>query len=596
MKFVFLFFTSIVFVVGCSHKNSSTAVNKPVQKEWVRLSDEIATRYSLATSEFSPEGGSWLGYTQFDALATPLDNEYSKRSNALSEKWVLILNDEEKKTYPVETKEDIRILRSNVQREILGYQLGQQFAMIDFNGATKNVFVSIQSLVNPQVSAARQLKAVDRFRAYVNGSNKYKPFLVASQEYYLAMVKEFAGKDILYPPKSEVELYLKESPQYIAGIEQLLKESGRADWKDLYETFKKQAVVYDAFVKNEILPKARLSPRVPKEIYALRLKSMGIEVSPEELIQLGESGYKELYPQYEALAKKLAKKYKIKSSKPADVVAYFKKKQIVKAEDLQKLYYAADARLKVIVEKNQIVTLPEVPLAIRMAGEAESLAVPVPHLNPPRFVGNQGERPEFVVPTAKDKMPFDDFSHEFAAIGVTAHEGRPGHDLQFSRMLEVGMTTIRAVYAMNSVNVEGWALYAEDLVYPYIKDEEKFFGLQMRLWRMARMFLDPQIQLGLIKDQRVMDVFTKELGVSREMASLELRRYTIQAPGQAPAYYYGYLMVKKALAEAEKAQGAQFNLKCFNDQVLSYGLLPLPMVLEKVKESKGAGCMNQTSL
>ncbi|MNL44726.1 hypothetical protein D3C87_1673200 [compost metagenome] len=55
-------------------------------------------------------------------------------------------------------------------------------------------------------------------------------------------------------------------------------------------------------------------------------------------------------------------------------------------------------------------------------------------------------------------------------------------------------------------------------------------------------------------------------------------------------------MVKKALAEAQKTQGAQFNLKCFNDEILSYGLLPLPMVLEKVKESKGAGCAKQVAL
>ncbi|MNL30143.1 hypothetical protein D3C87_1518630 [compost metagenome] len=187
-------------------------------------------------------------------------------------------------------------------------------------------------------------------------------------------------------------------------------------------------------------------------------------------------------------------------------------------------------------------------------------------------------------------MPFDDFSHEFAAMGITAHEGRPGHDLQFSRVLDVGVSTIRAIYAMNSANAEGWGLYAEDLVYPYLKEEEQFFSIQMRLWRMARAFLDPQIQLGLIKDQRVMDVFTKELGVSKEMATLELRRYSTQSPGQAPAYYYGYTMVKKARAEGEKAQGAKFNLKCFNDQILSYGLLPLPMVLEKVQQDGGKMC------
>jgi uncharacterized protein (DUF885 family) len=456
----------------------------------------------------------------------------------------------------------------------------------------------LQSLLNPQVAVERKSKAVDRFKSYVVGFDTYKPYAVSAKEYYQFQLKQFKGKKILYPVQAEVELYLKESPQYVAGLEEILKTSGRDDYKDLLATFTKQVNEYDAFVKKEILPKARKSPRYPKEIYALSLKQRGLLASPEELIVMGESGYKQLYPVFAALAGELAKKYNIKSSNPADVVAYFKQKQVVKAAEVEKLYHDADARLKVIIEANSLVSLPKTPLSIRLAGEAESLAAPVPHLTAPRFVGNTGERPEFVVPTAKEKMPFDDFSHEFAAIALTAHEGRPGHDLQFSGMIDVGVSTIRAVYAMNSVNAEGWGLYAEDLVYPYVKDEEKFFLLQMRLWRMARMFLDPQIQLGLIKDERVIDIFTKELGVSKEMAALELRRYSTQDPGQAPSYYYGYLLMKKARAEAEKAQGAKFNLKCFNDQVLSYGLLPLPMILEKVGKSAPCGAptmANETS-
>ncbi|MNU03875.1 hypothetical protein D3C72_2480650 [compost metagenome] len=65
--------------------------------------------------------------------------------------------------------------------------------------------------------------------------------------------------------------------------------------------------------------------------------------------------------------------------------------------------------------------------------------------------------------------------------------------------------------------------------------------------------------------------------------------------GQAPSYYYGYLLLKKARTEAEKAQGAQFNLKCFNDQILSYGLLPLPMIVEKVQQDGGKNCSQSTA-
>ena len=473
--------------------------------------------------------------------------------------------------------------------------LYNEHGVLDLDQVSKSVYMSLQSIVNPQVAKERQPKAVDRFKSYVKGFDTYKPYAVASQEFFQYQQEKFKGKKAIYPSKREVELYLQESPQYVAGVEQLLQATSRTDWKEEFEIFKKQIATYDAFVKKEILPKSRPDARLPRVIYALRLKAMGMDASPEELIAMGEKGYKELYPQYQAMAKKLAKKYNLKSSKPADVVAFFKKKQVVKPEEVHALYANADARLQDIIETHKIATLPKQGLVIRMAGEAESLAQPVPHLNSPNFIGNKGERPEFVAPTAKDKMPFDDFSHEFVAMGLLAHEGRPGHDLQFGRMIDIGVSMTRAIYAMNSVNAEGWGLYAEDLVYPHLKEEEQFFTIQMRLWRMARMFLDPQIQLGLIKDQRVMDVFTKELGVSKEMAGLELRRYTFMGAGQAPSYYYGYLLLKKARAEAEKAQGAQFNLQCFNDQILSYGLLPLPMIVEKVKQDGGIACAQRAA-
>ena len=236
-----------------------------------------------------------------------------------------------------------------------------------------------------------------------------------------------------------------------------------------------------------------------------------------------------------------------------------------------------------VIQKNHLVTLPAKPLKIRLAGDAESAASPVPHLNPPPLVNNQGERPEFVVPTSSTgNLPYDDFSYKAAALVLTAHEGRPGHDLQFSSMLDNQVSIVRARYAFNSVNVEGWGLYAEDLVYPYLPLESQMVALQTRLWRIARMFLEPQIQLGKIQPERVIQLFTEELGVSREMAQLELNRYTFVKPGQAPTYYYGLLKLKGVRDAAIQALGKRFQLKCFNDAVLSVGLVPLEMVSKRL--------------
>ena len=72
-----------------------------------------------------------------------------------------------------------------------------------------------------------------------------------------------------------------------------------------------------------------------------------------------------------------------------------------------------------------------------------------------------------------------------------------------------------------------------------------------------------------------MRTLTAELGISPGFAKLELRRYLFEDPGQAPSYYYGLTLVEKARKAAEARFGSSFRDRCFNDTVLSYGLLPL---------------------
>ena len=42
---------------------------------------------------------------------------------------------------------------------------------------------------------------------------------------------------------------------------------------------------------------------------------------------------------------------------------------------------------------------------------------------------------------------------------LTAHEARPGHEMQFAKIIEAGVSVARALFAFNSTNVEGWGLY-----------------------------------------------------------------------------------------------------------------------------------------
>jgi len=107
-------------------------------------------------------------------------------------------------------------------------------------------------------------------------------------------------------------------------------------------------------------------------------------------------------------------------------------------------------------------------------------------------------------PNARTSVPADDFTAEAAAWTLTAHEARPGHELQFAAMVERGVSIARAAFAFNNTNAEGWALYAEAVMLPYFPAEGQLFSLQLRLQRAARAFLDPMINLGRA-DVKVLD-------------------------------------------------------------------------------------------
>jgi uncharacterized protein (DUF885 family) len=150
-------------------------------------------------------------------------------------------------------------------------------------------------------------------------------------------------------------------------------------------------------------------------------------------------------------------------------------------------------------------------------------------------------------------------------------------------MVERGVSLARSLFAFNSVNVEGWALYAESEMLPYEPPPGQFAAYQMRLMRAARAWLDPMLNLGLITRERAHDVLTGEVGLSEAMARQELDRYTFDSPGQATAYFYGYLRLQQLRLQAELALGKKFDRKAFNDFVIGQGLLPPAQLAEAVR-------------
>ena len=167
---------------------------------------------------------------------------------------------------------------------------------------------------------------------------------------------------------------------------------------------------------------------------------------------------------------------------------------------------------------------------------------------------------------------------------LTTHEARPGHELQFASLVENGTSLVRAVFAFNSANVEGWALYAESIMQEYLPLEAQLFILYTRAMRAARMFLDPMVNTGQMTREQAAEFLMSQLALSKPMALSEADRYAFRTPGQATSYYYGYMNLMRLRTEIEILMGEAFDQRAFHDYLIQQGLLPPEVMRQAVLE------------
>jgi uncharacterized protein (DUF885 family) len=173
-----------------------------------------------------------------------------------------------------------------------------------------------------------------------------------------------------------------------------------------------------------------------------------------------------------------------------------------------------------------------------------------------------------------------------ALTDLMCHEGIPGHvmagDIQIRQTNTPKFRKVGGYVAFN----EGWALYSEELckemgAYPDVAAD--FMRLDAEMFRAARLVVDTGIHsLGWTEDQAV-DYMKTTARLSNDMARSEVRRY-ITLPGQATGYKIGQLKIFELRDKAEKAWGPKFDIKGFDDLIISDGSQPLPVLETRVDE------------
>jgi uncharacterized protein (DUF885 family) len=223
----------------------------------------------------------------------------------------------------------------------------------------------------------------------------------------------------------------------------------------------------------------------------------------------------------------------------------------------------------------------KVPLQIKRVPIDIEAGAPLGYMN---FASLDGSRPAIYYVNLKSTKLWP--KSELSTL--TAHEGIPGHAWQGAYMAEHHgeLPLISSLIGFNAF-IEGWALYAEQLVDEfgaYANDPFSQIGyLQAQQFRACRLVVDTGMHAMKWTREQAISFLVENTGRGRQAMTSEIDRYTV-SPGQACGYKMGHNEILRQRERAKAALGAKFDLAGYNDALVQSCGVPLtvlPTVIDR---------------
>jgi hypothetical protein len=150
---------------------------------------------------------------------------------------------------------------------------------VPFFNVAEAAFSGVHGLLDDQVPAARRPAAVTRLRKYAGLEGGAPMTQLARAE----TTASFARPGLMAPAKIEIEKALQNGDVMVDGMEKLFAKYGVAGYEEPLRAFKQQLAEYQAWLRTEVLPRARTDFRLDPEVYAATLDEYGVDRKPEEI-------------------------------------------------------------------------------------------------------------------------------------------------------------------------------------------------------------------------------------------------------------------------------------------------------------------------
>jgi uncharacterized protein (DUF885 family) len=543
---------------------------------------KIAHEYIEQYLRANPEDATELGDHRFDGQLTDYSPEARAKDLSTQKEFRHKLNAIDGSQLTGANNIDFRILKENIDYEI--------FRAEELKEPEWNPLVYMQSLANSlYLLVARDFAPAEKRVPNLRHRMEKIPGVIAQ-----------AKANLRHPPRVHTETAIEQTQGAInlvrEGLAPLLDQAPQTK-KDILPLQEKTAAAladYKKWLQNDLLPRSDGDFRLGVEKFRKKLRfALGSDLSMEEIMKRAQTDLQQTQTAIYETALPLYKKYF-----PNADSATLADKHKVTAGVLDKLaeQHPDDATVvgyaqKVLVEatdfvkQHNLVAVPTVPLDVIAMPEFKR-GVAIAYCDSPGPLDKNGKTFFAVAPTPKDwsKERKESFFHEYNNYMIrdlTVHEAMPGHYLQLAHANEFhAPTLVRAIFRSGAF-IEGWAVYCEQTMAEegYGGPEVKMQQLKMRLRAIANAILDQSIHAGNMSEQQAMDLMTKEAFQQEGEAVAKWKRARLTA-AQLSTYFVGATEHLDLRAADQRKLGKDFDLKKYNDQVISYGSPPVKYVRE----------------
>lgn len=171
---------------------------------------------------------------------------------------------------------------------------------------------------------------------------------------------------------------------------------------------------------------------------------------------------------------------------------------------------------------------------------------------------------------------------------LNIHEAIPGHYTQLMHANK-SKSLVKSVFGDGAM-IEGWAVYSErmmlDAGYGGGTDEMWLFWMKWNLRAVCNTILDYAIHTEDMTREQMMDLLLREAFQQEAEASQKWQRAT-QSSVQMTSYFAGYAAIWQLQQQERARLGDQFSIKAFNNEFLSFGSAPVPVIKALMDEKNG---------